>query len=451
MNNTNNAQITEGPVWKGLLTFFFPILFGTFFLLLYNTTDAVIVGHFLGKDALAAIGGGTAVYVNLLVGFFVGISSGSSVIISQFYGAHNDTEVQRSVHTAIMMALIAGTIMTIAGLIISPWAMQLIKTPPEIFADSVIYLRVYFYGMISLFIYNMGAGILRAVGDSKTPFYSLIVGCITNIFLDLLSIVILHQGVAGVAWATVLSQSISMILILFVLAKSRSSYQLHLSQIGITPHLLAKMIRIGIPAGMQSILYTISNLIIQANINIFGTDTIAAWAAYSKIDAIFWMTSNSFGVALTSFVGQNFGAGKIDRIRRATKEGIIMSGAMAIVYGLIFWFAGTTIFHLFTKDESVITIGMHMLYFLVPFFITYEPIEILSGVTRGTGAAFTPMLITCFGVCALRILWLAIAVPCNPTIRTVLACYPVTWIFTTILFIIYYKSNSWLHHHIMGK
>ena len=441
----SNISITEGPVWKGLLTFFFPILLGTFFQQLYNTTDAVIVGQFVGKEALAAVGGGTAVYVNLLVGFFVGLSSGATVIISQFYGAKHDREVNRAVHTAVMLAITAGAVMTAAGSLASPWAMTIIGTPEDIYAQSVLYLRIYFYGMIPMFIYNMGSGVLRAVGDSCTPFYILVAGCGANIILDLLFVAVFHQGVAGASWATVLSQTVSMLLVLAVLIRTDDSYRLTLRQLSITPHLLRDMVRIGFPAGIQSVLYTVSNLIIQANINAFGTNTIAAWAAYGRIDSIFWMTSNSFGVALTTFSGQNYGAKLYDRMKTATRNGMAMAAGAAAGYCVLFWFTGRMFFHLFTTDEQVITTGMKMLHFLAPFFITYIPVEVFSGTIRGTGDSFNPMIITAFGVCVLRILWLLVTVPIWPSLITVIACYPVTWTTTSVLFALYYKHGTWIN------
>ena len=438
-----SVSITEGPVWKGLLAFFFPILLGTFFQQLYNTTDAVIVGRFVGKEALAAVGGGTAVYVNLLVGFFVGLASGATVVIAQFYGARDQRETSRAVHTAAALALLAGAVMTAAGQAASPFAMRAIGTPDELFQASVIYLRIFFCGMIPMFFYNMGAGILRAAGDSKSPFYMLIAGCISNIILDLLFVAVLRMEVAGAAWATVCSQALSAVLIFIVLHRVKDSYRLTIRELRLTPHLLRKIIGIGFPAGIQSVLYTVSNLIIQTHINAFGTDTIAAWAAFGRMDAIFWMTSSSFGVALTSFCGQNYGAKLYDRLRRAANDGIKMAAGAAIVLTLLFYVTGIYIYKLFTSDTQVIAIGMQILCFLAPFWITYEPIEVYSGVIRSSGASLVPMIITSTGVCMLRLLWLFIAVPLHPTMRMVLACYPVTWTVTSTMFIIYYLSGKW--------
>lgn len=260
-----------------------------------------------------------------------------------------------------------------------------------------------------------------------------------------------HYGVAGAAWATVLCQLFSMILILFVLKRNRSGCAVSFSQIKITPHLLKKMIQIGIPAGMQSVFYTISNLIIQTDINSFGTVTVAAWAAYGRIDSFYWMTISAFGLALTTFSGQNFGANKIDRIRRSTRDGLYMGGAAAVCCTIFFYISGKMIFRLFTPDENVISSGMIILHFMAPFFIVYMPLEILSGVIRGTGDSLIPTVITCFGVCALRLLWLLAVVPFHQTVITVLWCYPFTWITTALMFMIYYKKGKWLTRHMIQQ
>ncbi|MCI1208649.1 MAG: MATE family efflux transporter [Treponema sp.] len=438
------ASITEGPIWKGLLSFFFPILFGTFFQQLYNTVDAIIVGRFIGKEALAAVGGGTGVYVNLLVGFFVGLTSGASVIISQFYGSKKDRYVSQAVHTAIAVAAAGALILTAAGIILSPAAMEIIGTPQDIFELSVVYLRIFFISMVPMFIYNMGAGVQRACGDSKTPLYILIAGCIINIVLDLLFVAVFSWGVRGAAWATVFSQIFSAVFVLYKLEKTKDSYQFRFRQLHVAPHILREMMRIGFPAGIQSALYTVSNLIIQTNINAFGTTTIAAWAAYGRLDSIFWMTSNAFGIALTTFAGQNYGAQKYDRLLEGTKVCLRMAAAAAIGYTVLFSLVGKSLFHLFTTDKEVITDGIKILRFLVPFFITYIPIEVLSGTIRGTGDSFIPMVMTLLGVCFLRIVWLLIAVPINSSLTTVLACYPLTWITTSLLFFLYYKRRKWM-------
>lgn len=439
----STVSITEGPIWKGLLSFFFPILLGTFFQQLYNTIDAVVVGNFIGKEALAAAGGGTAIYINMLVGFFTGLSAGATIIISQFFGAARKRELAVAVRTAVWISIILGIVMTAAGLLLSRPALAVIGTPENIFESSLLYLQIYFIGIIPMFIYNMGAGILRAAGDSKSPFIVLVIGCFVNIFLDMLFVPVLKLGIAGAAWATVISQAFCMLIIIRELYKN-NSFDFHITAIRPELHLLNKMMRLGLPTGVQASLYTISNLIIQSNVNAFGTDMVASWAAYGRIDAFFWMTISSFGTAITTFAGQNYGARKIPRIKRATTEGLIFMGAVSIFYAVLFRFTGRYIFRLFTADETVIKEGMNMLRFLTPFFIVYMPIEVLSGTIHGAGDTFRPMIITLLGVCVLRLAWLFIAVPLHRTMTTVLACYPVTWGATSVVFFIYYASNSWL-------
>lgn len=441
---TLTSSITSGSIWKGLLSFFFPILLGTFFQQLYNTVDAVVVGRFVGKEALAAVGGGTAVYVNLLVGFFVGLASGASVIISQFYGAQKAREVSRSVHTALFLAFAGGLLMAAAGAAASWWILVVTGTPKEILDLSLTYLRIFFAGMVPMFVYNMGAGILRAVGDSKRPLYVLIAGCITNIILDITFVLVFHWGVAGVAWATVASEAESMIAVLVILARTHASYKFEWHSLTVTPHILRSMIRVGIPAGVQSTMYGLSNIIIQASINSFGTNSVAALAAYGKIDAVFWMMISALGLAVTTFSGQNYGAGKYDRVRKSMWESLALSVGLTLFCCVLFWFTGRYVFLLFTTDGEVIAEGMRILHFLVPVWITYISIEILSGTIRGTGDSFIPMIMTLFGVCVLRVIWIFTAVPRWHDILTVMASYPITWTVTSMMFWIYYATGKWM-------
>ena len=304
-------KIVTGVIWQQLLLFFFPILFGTFFQQLYNAADAVIVGRFVGKEALSAVGGGTGTLIQLLVGFFVGLSSGATVIISQYYGARRSEMVGYAVHTSIAFSLVAGVGMMIVGITAAPWALRAMSTPEDILGPSTTYIRIYFLGVIGNLIYNMGAGILRAVGDSKRPLYFLIVSCLTNIVLDIAFVIGLHMGVAGAALATILSQALSAVLVLWVLMRTKDMHRLELRKIRFDGRMFHRIIRIGLPAGLQSVMYTSSNILIQSSVNALGTDTVAAWTAYSKIDSLFWMIVNAFGISITTFVGQNYGAGKM--------------------------------------------------------------------------------------------------------------------------------------------
>lgn len=430
--------ITEGRISSQLLLFFFPILFGTFFQQLYNTVDAIVVGQYLGTEALAAVGGGTGTAINLLIGFFTGLSSGATVIISQYYGAKDYKDTSKAIHTAIMIALIGGVLILAIGILFTRPILELIGTPDDVIDLAESYMRIYFLGSIFNTVYNMGAGIFRALGDSKKPLYFLIVSCLVNIVLDILLVGFTDLGVAGAAWATIFSQAASAVLVLIYLRKLDEDIRLKLRELKIDPMILKGTMRIGLPAGIQSVLYTISNLIIQANVNSFGTATAAAWAAYGKLDAVFWMAINAFGIAATTFVGQNYGARLYDRVRSGVKISLWMGGVMTILISGLFLLLQDKGLMLFTTDQEVLSIGVEILLILVPTWITYMPIEILSGVMRGCGKTLIPTIITVVGICVLRALWLEIVPAMNHTLLSVFFCYPLSWVITSTAIIIYY-------------
>lgn len=435
-------QITEGVIWQQLLLFFFPILFGTFFQQLYNTVDAVIVGQFVGKEALAAVGGTTGTLINLFVGFFIGLSSGATVTISQFYGAKQRVLVSRAVHTAIAFSIAVGAVMMVLGLIGAPYALKAMGAPDSILGHAVIYLRIYFIGIIGNLIYNMGSGILRAVGDSKRPLYFLIAGCATNIVLDILLVAVFNMGVAGAAIATIISQAVSAFLVIWVLMRTNETYKLILRKLRLDISMIKRIVQVGLPAGLQSVMYNASNIIIQSSVNTLGTDTIAAWTAYGKIDSLFWMIINAFGISITTFVGQNYGAGKSDRVKKGIRVCLGMAFVTTVLLSFILYLLGYYIFCLFTGDSAVLEKGMEILHFLVPTFITYILIEIYSGSLRGTGDSWIPMILTCMGVCVLRIVWIIAAVPVHRDIKTIIFSYPLTWSVTSVLFFIYFHFFS---------
>ncbi|WP_195637833.1 MATE family efflux transporter [Enterocloster bolteae] len=435
-------RITEGSIFGQLLLFFFPILFGTFFQQLYNTADAMVVGRFVGKQALAAVGGSTITLINLLVGFFVGLSSGATVVISQFYGARKADKVHWAVHTSIAFSVIGGIIFMIVGLVGSPWALEAMKTPEDVMGHAVVYIRIYFLGIIVNLVYNMGAGILRAVGDSRRPLYFLIASCFTNIILDVLLVAVLGMGVAGAALATITSQLLSAVLVVLALMKTDDMYKLEWKKVRIDQRMLQRIVRIGIPAGMQSVMYNISNVIIQAGVNTLGTDNVTAWATYGKVDGLYWMMINALGISVTTFVGQNFGAGRLDRVRKGAGACMVIGVALTASVGVVLYNGGHLLVELFTTDRQVQAISMDLLHFMVPTFITYIAIEILSGTLRGVGDAWMPLIITGIGVCAVRVLWIMFVLPHYHTIIGAAFCYPLTWSLTTVAFVIYYYFFS---------
>ncbi len=431
--------ITEGVIWKQLLLFFFPLLLGTFFQQLYNTVDAVIVGRFVGKEALAAVGGAAAMIVNLFVGFFTGVSTGATVTISQFYGGGAKKQVREAIHTAVAVSAAAGVAIMAAGLVCAPAALRWMNTPPETMADSIIYIRVYFCGMVGNLVYNMGAGILRAMGDSKRPLYFLIASCLVNIVLDIFFVIALGMGVLGVALATILSQLFSAALVCISLSRLEEEIRMRFKEIRFHGWVVKRILAIGLPAGAQTLTYSLSNMIVQADVNYFGTSTVAAWTAYSKVDAVFWMVVSSFGVSVTTFVGQNYGAGYFSRVRKGVRQCLLMTAATSLVITVILLPGGKYLLGLFTKDQEVLTIGMEMIRFLAPFYITYVCVEIFSGALRGMGDALIPMLLSFGGICILRSGWLLAAVPVWNHMKTVMFSYPLTWVTTSVLFVVYYS------------
>lgn len=431
-------KITEGIIWQQLLLFFFPILFGTFFQQLYNAADAMIVGRFVGKEALSAVGGSTGMLTQMVVGFFVGLSSGASVMISQYYGAKRPEMVGYAVHTSVAFSMIAGIGIMILGIWLAPAMLRAMDTPPDVLEPSILYLRIYFAGIIGNLLYNMGASILRAVGDSRRPLYFLMVTCLTNIALDVVFVVGMKMGVRGAALATIISQALSAALVIICLMRTQDMYRLQWKQVRLDRRMLKRIIQIGFPAGLQSVMYSSSNVIIQASINSLGTDTVAAWTAYSKIDSVFWMIVSAFGISVTTFVGQNHGAGKPERVRSGVKSCMVMTIVSSLLMSVLIYNWGIYGYELFTTDKAVVEIGVSMMRYLTPFYVTYVSIEILSGALRGVGDCWMPMLLSCFGVCALRIVWIMIAVPFKKDIYTIMFSYPLTWVVTTVLFVVYY-------------
>ncbi len=441
-SNINN--ITEGIIWRQLLAFFFPILLGSFFQQLYNTVDAVVVGRFVGKQALAAVGGSTGTLINLLIGLFNGIASGATVVISQFYGAARYKDATKAIRTSVALALAGGAVLTVVGLALSGVALRAIATPADAFDMALTYIRIYFSGITFSLIYNMGAGIIRAMGDSRRPLYFLIVSCLINIVADLLLVVELNMGVAGAAIATVLSQAVSALLVLRYLSKGSGEFSVRFKKLGFEKGITGSIIRIGVPIALQSTLYSVSNIIIQSAINSFGTDASAAWTAYGKIDSLFWMMISAFGIAITTFSGQNFGAMRYDRVRQSVRACLGMSLLVTLAVTGVTLLGGRWILGLFTDDTAVLEIGFSMVRNLSPFYFTSICVELLSGAVRGAGDSLVPTLSTVLAICGLRAFWVVAVVPLQRTLEMVELSYPITWSAASLLFILYYLFGGWM-------
>ena len=436
-------NITEGVIWKQLLFFFFPILLGTFFQQMYNTVDTIIVGRFVGTQALAAVGS-TGALISLLNGFFVGLSSGATVLVSQFFGAEDLPGIRKALHTGIGLALVLGLIISFLGLCFGPLVLKLMKTPADCLNNAVVYGRIYFSGAVFSMIYNMGAGILRAMGDSRRPMFFLIITCFVNIFLDIFCVVVLKMGVAGAALATVLSQAISAVLVILVLLKLPEDYALQPSRVRIHPLLLRRILQVGVPAGLQFVTFDLANLLIQSGINSFGSATIAAFTAYAKADMLTWMLSGALGVAITTFVGQNYGARKYDRIHKSVRiclgMGVVLIGASSTVIILF----RHVILGVFSTDPEVIRLGAWLMLWVVPFNAFFVPVEVCAGAMRGAGCSALPTAITGICACAFRVLWLFTVVSRFHTLEVLMMCYPISWILADITFLVTYRRGRWL-------
>lgn len=430
--------LVEGVVWKQLLRFFFPILLGTFFQQLYNTADALIVGRILGENALGAVGGSTGMITSTAVGFFMGLTSGAAIIASQMLGAKDRQAVNDSIHTIYAFALIAGAATSVFGYLTAEKMLLWMKTPDALMADSKVYLQIYFAGLAFVLIYNTGASILRALGDAKRPFWYLIICCGINIVLDYVLIVFFRMGVAGAALATVIAQGISAVLVTLRLLRFRETCDFRLRHIRIHADMLRRELMLGLPGGTQAAMYSISNIIVTAAINAFGEVTVASWTAYSKFDGLFWMISGAMGVTITTFVGQNYGAGRIDRIKKSVSVMNYAYVAIAVIMSCFVIFLREPLFRIFVQSSEAVAVGCRMLLVISPFYILNIYIENYAGALRGVGDTLAPMLFSVFGICVFRLIYLWVLFPLYPTLEVLCAMYPITWLLTNTLYMFYY-------------
>ena len=436
-------DLTEGVVWKKLLIFFLPIAAGTCIQQLYNAVDGLIVGRFVGTVALAAVGGSSAQIINLLIGFFVAITSGASVVIAQVYGAGRERDVKVAAGNAIAVFALAGLVLAAVGFLAAPAMLRVLKTPEDTMASAVLYLRIYFLGVPFVLVLNMESNMLRAVGDSMSPFLYMVVGCVSNIVLDALFVIVFHWGVAGVAIATVAAQLINMALLTRLLLLTPESYRLSLKELRMRGAYLVNMLRLGIPAGLQSSMYAVSNMIIQVGVNSLGTVVVASWAMTSKTDGIFWAVSNALGAAITSFVGQNLGAGRHDRVKLCVKQGLVLSSVITVGLSALILLLGRPLLYILTEDAAVIETTYTMMLYFVPFYITWVLIEVLSAVLRGAGDAVRPVVIIGLGICLLRIIWIVTLFAVHHTLFVLCMCYPASWIVTSLAMLLYYRRGRW--------
>lgn len=430
--------MVEGVIWKQMLSFFFPILLGTFFQQMYNTVDALIVGRILGENALASVGGSTGMITSTVVSFFMGLTSGASIIAAQMLGAKNREKVNDSIHTIYGFSLLSGVIISVVGILSSKQMLLWMKTPEVLMKDSATYLWIYFAGLVFVLIYNTGASLLRSLGDAQSPFWYLIICCLINVVLDYVLIVYGNMGVAGAALATVIAQGISAVLVTVRLMGFSEVCDFSLRRVRIRRDMLKRELLLGLPGGTQAAMYSISNIIVTAAINGFGEVTVASWTAYGKFDGLFWMISGAMGVTITTFVGQNFGAGRLDRIHKGVRVMNWAYVATAVIMSALVIVFRQPLFRLFVESSEAVSIGCRMVLIISPFYIANIFIENYSGALRGVGDTVMPMCFSIFGICVFRVIYLGLFFPLYPTLEALCAMYPVSWILTNTLYMIYY-------------
>ncbi|MBS6180744.1 MATE family efflux transporter [[Clostridium] innocuum] len=439
----NRGLMTEGVIWKEILLFSIPLLLGNLFQQLYNAVDSVVVGNYIGAQALAAVGSSAPV-INLLVSFFMGLAVGAGVIISRYFGARKKEELHIAVHTSLALTFAAGLVMTLIGVLISPYVLQWVGTPSDVMESSVLYLRIYFLGILSVMVYNMGSGILRAVGDSRNPLYFLIVSSVTNIILDMLFVIVFHMGIAGVGWATLIAQTISAVLTMLMLMRTKEEYQVKLKHIRFHKHMLYEIVRLGLPSGLQNAIVSFSNVIVQSNINAFGSLAMAGCGSYTKIDGFAILPVMSYSMALTTFTGQNMGAKKYDRVKQGAKTGILMSVITIVCISALLLILGPNVLAIFSSDPTVINYGLYMMHVLAPGYIFLAISHAFNGIIRGAGITTVPMIVMVTCWCGLRMAWILTSVPLFHDIGVVFMGWPLTWIASALWLFLYYRKGSWM-------
>ncbi|SDX17508.1 MATE family efflux transporter [Tepidimicrobium xylanilyticum] len=438
--------MTEGKISKKIILFAFPIFLGRLFQQLYNVVDSLVVGNVLGKEALAAVSS-TGSLIFLIVGFINGIFIGSSVLISQYFGADDKKKLSTAVHTTIAFGFIAGIIITIIGVGFTPLFLRLMGTPNDVFRDAVTYLRLYFAGGIGIVMYNACMGIFQAIGDSKRPLYYLIIASIVNVVLDLLFVAVYDFGIGGAAIATVISQFVSLILAFVKLTKVDSCYKIYIKSIKIDYNMLKSLIKIGFPTGIQNSVISFANVVVQTNINSFGSVAMAGSGSYSKLEGFSFLPITSFSLALTTFIGQNLGAKKYDRAKKGARFGIIVGVSLAEIIGIFIWIFAPKLIGFFSSDPEVIRYGVMQARTISFFYFLLALSHCISGILRGAGKTNVPMLVMLISWCLIRISYITIMVKIIADIRVVYWAYPLTWTISSIIFIIYYKKTNWMMPH----
>lgn len=441
---TKSTLMTEGPIWKRMILFAIPLFLGNLFQQLYNTADSLIVGNFLGSDALAAVSSSGSL-IFLMVGFFNGISLGAGVVIARYFGAREKEKVQDAIHTTVAFGIVAGILLTAIGLIMTPTFLRWMGTPADVLKNSVLYFRIYFLGSIAFVLYNIFVGILQSVGDSRHPLIYLIISSVTNVVLDLLFIGVFRFGVGSAAVATILSQFLSAILCLIHLMRCKEDYQIHLKKIRFDFPMLKLIISNGLPSGFQNSIISFANVIVQSNINSFGKMAVAGCGAYSKIEGFGFLPITCFALSLTTFISQNLGARQYERAKKGAKFGVLCSITMAEIVGSIIFFTAPYLVAAFNNDPQVVAFGTAQARTITLFYFLLAFSHCIAGILRGAGKSTIPMFVMLICWCIIRVSYITVAVRIIPDIKVIFWAYPITWTLSSILFIIYYFKADWIH------
>ena len=439
-----STDMTTGSIWKRMVSFAVPVFLGNLCQQLYNTVDSVIVGKFVGKQALAAVASsGNLIF--MMTGFFMGLFIGAGIVIAQYFGARNYEKVRSAVHTDIAFALCCGVLLTLLGVFFTPTLLTWMRTPADVLDTSILYFRLYFLGSLATILYNAGMGILQAVGDSRSPLYYLVISSVVNVALDLLFVGAMDMGVAGAAVATVISQVVSAVLCIIKLTRSDGPYRLEIKRIGFDLPLLKKITSQGVPSGVQNSIIAIANVVVQSNINTFGSDAMAGCGSYAKVEGFVFLPITSFAMALTTFTGQNLGAGQYERAKRGARVGFTCSMLLAELIGLTLLLVATYAIALFNDDPAVIAIGVRQTRTEALFYFALAFAHSISAVMRGAGRAKMPMYTMLVCWCVIRVTYITLALKVWPDIITIFWAYPITWCLSCVVFLLYYLKADWVH------
>ena len=435
--NQRKTDLMQGPIGSSLIRFAIPLLIGSLAQQLYNTVDLIFVGNYIGKTASAAIGA-SSLLITCFVGFFGGMSVGSGVVISQIFGFRNEKKLSRAIHNTAALCIAGGVIFMVAGYILAPIFLKWINTPVSIRPEAINYLRIYFISFPSIFFYNLGSGVIRALGDSRSPMYAQLAGGLINVAADFFFVRVFENGINGVAYATLISQTVAAVYIILRLMHLEETYRLRVRKIAFDSEIIKEVVRIGIPAGFQALVITLSNVFVQYFINSLGEDAIVAFTAYFKVELLIYYPIVALGQASMTFAGQNKGAGNMERIRKGTLECILISIVLAVVTAAAAIPFGGILFRIFSKEASVIALGRQIIGITFPFYGLYSILQIVGDSMRGVGKSRGPMCIIMINICIVRTVLLFLVVPSYHDIRSVAAVYPVTWAMTALCMTIYY-------------